>query len=321
MPECSDCSFETDSETGLKIHHTRQHKNGSAKKEYECAHCGDTFEDYESRKEDRDDRETPSNFYCSRDCKDKGEEREKHYFDCAWCGDEVVRQPSATTEMGDYDIDNHFCDKDCESKFKQQEWVGENHPNWTDNTVERCCDGCGTDIEVMEYYVGKQDHFFCDQNCYNSWQLGRTTDYNESQKTQTHSDCPQCGNRFELTTPQRHNSHRSFCSNNCSRNWMSEFQSGDKNPQWKGGKERYYGSNWNQLREEIIERDDSKCQICECTQSEHFEQYGGDLHVHHITRLLDFDTIDEANKSENLITLCTSCHSGVEQGTVELGGD
>jgi hypothetical protein len=32
--------------------------------------------------------------------------------------------------MGNYDLDNHFCDKDCEQEWKRSNWVLEDHPNW-----------------------------------------------------------------------------------------------------------------------------------------------------------------------------------------------
>lgn len=66
------------------------------------------------------------------------------------------------------------------------------------------------------------------------------------------------------------------------------------------------GQPWRQkpikrkLRDEILERDNHKCQICGATNRK--------LHVHHkIKRKNGGKTV-----SENLITLCPSCHGFVD---------
>lgn len=131
MPSCDECGFDAASEKGLSIHQSQIHDSGGKKKTYECAECGDTFEDYPSRREGRG----RENFFCSRECKNNFEEKEKYYFNCANCGSEVVRHPSLVDQMGDYEIRNHFCNKDCESEWKSQNWVKDGHPNWVDREV------------------------------------------------------------------------------------------------------------------------------------------------------------------------------------------
>jgi hypothetical protein len=34
------------------------------------------------------------------------------------------------SQVGEYEIKNHFCDKECETEWKQQNWVGGDHPLW-----------------------------------------------------------------------------------------------------------------------------------------------------------------------------------------------
>lgn len=125
MYECNHCDFETDNEKGLKIHTSQQHKS-SQKKEYQCENCSETFVDYPSRREGRGRK----SFYCSRDCKDFDEKVEKVDSECSWCGTSLQKYPSSAHRMGDYSIDNHFCDKECESNWKQDHWVGEDHPSY-----------------------------------------------------------------------------------------------------------------------------------------------------------------------------------------------
>lgn len=124
--ECPDC--------GSEYSRLRQHWAMSecgpvdgAKKTYTCSldGCDNTFEDYPTRRETRG----RSEFYCSKECKNKGH-RSGQWVNCSWCGSEVYKQECLLEEMGQYSIDHHFCDKECESEFKKANWVLEGHPNW-----------------------------------------------------------------------------------------------------------------------------------------------------------------------------------------------
>jgi len=304
MPECDICGYES-STRGVNIHKSHAHDiSSNSKKEYTCDNCGDTFEEYESRRGGRNGRDSPENDYCSRECASVPTV-EKVERSCSWCGDTVQRYESALDEMGDYELRNTFCDKDCESEWKQSEWVGEDHPKWIDNTVEMSCDECGCDIEVNEYYVDKQQHFFCDKSCYDSFQI-----------SQSHVDCAFCGDEFEMTERQRHsllNGSDVVCSKSCYSSLLSDEYSGDGNPAWRGGKERYYGPSWPDVRSNVIERDGEKCICCDTTRLAHYKEFGQDLEVHHKTPLRTFDgDYERANDPENLATLCKGCHTVVE---------
>lgn len=299
MPTCDVCGYESDTEHGVATHASIHDRGGGKKKTYECQNCNDTFEDYPSRRETRG----RENFFCSRGCKNKYEEKEKFYFECATCGEEVVRHPSTSEQMGDYEIKNHFCDKECESQYKSTEWVEDGHPSWVENTVEMSCDECSKDIEVNEYYLDKQNNFFCSNSCHYTHMTG-----------QTHANCDWCDGRFELKTAQRNSdSERYFCTHNCYRNWMSKWQRGDKNPAWRGGKVHYYGPNWNQARIRVLDRDDEECKGCGMTRDDHYKNHGRDLEIHHITPLREFDgDFEAANDINNLVTLCIQCHAKAE---------
>lgn len=77
-----------------------------------------------------------------------------------------------------------------------------------------------------------------------------------------------------------------------------------------------YGENWDEIREMCLERDDYRCKLCGMTEEEHREWHsrGSGLHVHHIRPLAEFDSAEEANALDNLVTLCISCHQPVEYG-------
>jgi len=122
--ECPDC--------GGEYQRLRQHWSMSdcesadgAKKTYTCSACDEQFEDYKTRRETRG-RES---FYCSKECKNRGWKNGENR-NCANCGAEVYKAGCHLSEMGDYDIDHHFCDKGCEQEWKRSNWVLEDHPNW-----------------------------------------------------------------------------------------------------------------------------------------------------------------------------------------------
>lgn len=68
-----------------------------------------------------------------------------------------------------------------------------------------------------------------------------------------------------------------------------------------------YGSFWKKIRIEILERDQFECQICGLHSD------SGSLHIHHKIPFRTFNNPGEANRSENLITLCPNCHRIAEQ--------
>lgn len=73
---------------------------------------------------------------------------------------------------------------------------------------------------------------------------------------------------------------------------------GEGNPVWRGGRARYKGKGWKEISVSVIARD-GKCADCGSAT---------DLDVHHIIPQRFWLDRDEANKSDNLVTLCSRCH-------------
>jgi len=97
----------------------------------------------------------------------------------------------------------------------------------------------------------------------------------------------------------------SFCDKDC----RSDYFTGENNPNWNGGQSSvYYGKNWEEQRMKAIERDDYTCQVCGETEEL--------LQVHHLTPFKEFDNYEQANKIENLETLCATCHGKIEMGPI-----
>ncbi|MDZ5811545.1 HNH endonuclease [Halorubrum sp. AD140] len=74
----------------------------------------------------------------------------------------------------------------------------------------------------------------------------------------------------------------------------------------------YYGSMWPDAREKAKEKDGYECRNCGMTESEHYEVYGHDLHVHHVRPFRTFDDPEIAHRLSNLMTVCCSCHKSLE---------
>ena len=65
-----------------------------------------------------------------------------------------------------------------------------------------------------------------------------------------------------------------------------------------------YGKAWDALTKQIRERDGNHCRSC---------GIAGELEVHHIIPFRKFADANEANQSDNLISLCPRCHHLAEQ--------
>lgn len=68
-----------------------------------------------------------------------------------------------------------------------------------------------------------------------------------------------------------------------------------------------YGPGWDKIRERVRGRDKFTCQVCGAVES------GRQHDVHHKVPFRAFASREEANRVENLTTLCPSCHHKVEQ--------
>lgn len=86
---------------------------------------------------------------------------------------------------------------------------------------------------------------------------------------------------------------------------------GEKHHKWNGGtREREW--IWRKYRKKALERDEYECQRCGMDDEEHQETFNQSLHVHHKTRIGEFEEEEEAHQLPNLVTLCRPCHREVE---------
>ena len=68
-----------------------------------------------------------------------------------------------------------------------------------------------------------------------------------------------------------------------------------------------YGPGWAQIRDRVRARDKYTCQVCGAVETNRQHD------VHHKVPFRAFTSLVEANRLDNLTTLCPSCHHQVEQ--------
>ena len=92
------------------------------------------------------------------------------------------------------------------------------------------------------------------------------------------------------------------------RNKLSHASSGENNWCWKGGiSEKEYPKEFYEIREQIRERDNNTCQLCNKTKNKSYRN----LDVHHI------DGDKKNNQPCNLITLCQYCNLKLRDPIIE----
>lgn len=114
------------------------------------------------------------------------------------------------------------------------------------------------------------------------------------------------------------------CDVYCAKEWqtLSGIFAGANNASWRGGiSYRYRGENWYEQREKTLERDQYVCQRCRVTKKELELRNLFALEVHHITPYHLFPSYTEANRLENLKTLCRVCHMKEEHEYIKAHPD
>lgn len=162
------------------------------------------------------------------------------------------------------------------------------------------CDECGSSYQAKPYMVGLSVNHFCGLPCYGKWQQAHRKGVG-SKKVSV--PCFMCGGTIERS-PSSLKEHN-FCGRFCAATWRSSgIMSGPNNSTWQGGHMSYRGENWNRQRIAARKRDNDTCQRCGVIAR--------GLPVHHVTPFHLFTDYRDANKIENLVTLCPKCHGKAE---------
>lgn len=221
---------------------------------------------------------------------------------CPSCDDERGRYRSRLPRTEGY------C-RDCFDDVMRKTWKGENHPNWQGGMTKKKCGFCE---EAFESYESEERDY-----CSKCWSEHRGEIWSgEGNPLWTERDeviCSECGK--DMKVPQ-YRSEPEYCSD-CFNGKRAKIWGGENSPLYQGGTTDYFGPNWDKQRRKALKRDDNKCVVCGMDSEEHIEKYGQSIHVHHIRPRSEFIQdgefdYEEANRVDNLISLCNSHHRSIE---------
>jgi len=249
----------------------------------DCDRCGESFERYASRIND-------GHNFCSSECnrawnteRFSGDEnpnpRNQAVLECEWCGDEFEVAASEAEAR-------RCCSIECENNRKRGE---------EKQMIE--CDWCGEEFYRKPSGREQNDGTYCSKDCgYKGERDGRPTEW----------ECDWCGDTYYSKPSDRDGNDHNFCSRECHGAWQAEHRVGENHPNYTGDwKYNSPDQSWKQRRREVMERDDHQCQAC----GEGLADAGRRAQVHHIIPYRKFEQNDVANRMENLVLLCRTCHN------------
>jgi len=160
---------------------------------------------------------------------------------------------------------------------------------------ERPCAHCG---KLMSQYPSRAGHnrgVVCSKKC----------QYERNKKilkaaTLVECTCLCCQKAFTISPsiPVSKKGAGKYCSRKC----RDVHRVGANHPMYINGRgQEHRGPNWQAQKRAARVRDNFTCQHCGATNDTV-------LHVHHIIPYRLFSNYFEANKLDNLVTLCPSCH-------------
>lgn len=225
---------------------------------------------------------------------------------CENCKTKFFLKPSLANRPG-----KHFCCAKCANEYRKGK--PGNKPK-TGEIVK--CDWCGEEHYKNRYLIENFKKHFCNEKCRKAWEKENAfKGENNPKYNRIKTNCSYCGKVLLLTPSAYNKSINHYCNMECmSKDYIGKVY-GENHPSWKGGYNKiYYGPNWKRIRKEVQERDNHTCQRCGITS----EEIGHELPVHHIKPIRTFDSWEEANVLDNLISLCPTCHGIVENSGIDF---
>jgi len=168
----------------------------------------------------------------------------------------------------------------------------------TRKETEYNCDYCSTTFSEYPSQVTSKDTF-CSMECQRQWQ--KTVTGEEHPLWEGGEDtliCDQCGDSYQKYSSKIRWGHQ-FCSLDCT----AEFKEARDDY-------LYYGKNWKSYSDKAREESGGVCQRKGCDKERC--DNGAKLHVHHLTPAREFDEIEDAHDSDNLVVLCAKHHQRIE---------
>ena len=196
--------------------------------------------------------------------------------ECAHCG-EVTNKPEYKLSRSK----NLFCSNACHDKWRHENVSGEDAGGWRGGIGKKefTCSNCGTTKSARRDRVDNFKHNFCGESC--------MAEYYASGYVPSGED------------------HKWYGTDRSGKKASLYGVTGKDHPAWKGGHDgnwrRTDDNRWRRLSEKVRKRDNNRCQRC---------RGYGELHVHHIKPVSEGGA---KYNTENLITLCMSCHNDVHR--------
>jgi 5-methylcytosine-specific restriction endonuclease McrA len=207
---------------------------------------------------------------------------------CAFCGTAIKVHRWRVERFG---IDNVFCSRQHQVAYRAASaW----HP--------LVCEECGVTFRAKPSQK-QGDHVFCSLHCAAVYR---------NRSTETLVTCERCGKSYRVSPSVARKNAHFYCSREC----RALSILGADNPAYRSGwgRRREYAGNWRRQRRAALARDGGACRVCGKAPTK--PRY---LHVHHIRPAYLFDgDWESANDLSNLVTLCATCHKGVESGRIPL---
>lgn len=242
--------------------------------------------------------------FCSKDCAYAFRKENPEFYssnltgqhvECVNCKLKFYLSPNQIKEK-------NFCSKECYDSFRRGKEKKEQQ-----DRVHLNCLFCNESFQVVS--SRKNTAKFCSRTC--------TAKYHSRERykdLQPNTNCSYCDKALRRKECLLKKMKHAFCNKNCMENWQKEnshLVSGENSVHWRGGKINYYGPNWLEMRRKARKRDNYTCQDCGKTEAE----LNQELSVHHKTPFSFFDSYKEANRLENLVSLCEyPCHRNRHSG-------
>lgn len=182
--------------------------------------------------------------------------------------------------------------------------------------IEVKCDYCKKKIWKKRCHINKFKLSFCNRECHGKWKSENLVGEDSPSFTRIKTACANCGKEMYRKKGEFEKPKNFFCCPKCNGEWKAKNLIKDKVYNWKGGYEPYYGDNWKRQRALAWRRDNYTCMRCGKKEIE--TKRNPD--VHHIVpfRVYGIEKYREANKLDNLICYCNSCHKIIEEQQEKL---
>ena len=141
---------------------------------------------------------------------------------CEYCGNNFEIIPSREDKC-------RFCSQKCQAKWKSDNQIRENHPNWKEK-IQKECKNCGREFEVNP---SRSDKKYCSEDCYTEWKKDhmQKEDSPAWQGGKIEKECEFCEESYRVYPNNKERAR--FCSRKCRDNWRAKNIHGDNHPSWK----------------------------------------------------------------------------------------